>query len=110
MLSCVQNETKGNYEIMAELKSGRVFGKYLAHLWVVEFQERGYPHAHLLYTFLNAGPDQLNDINKWVWARIPDASFANGLLREIFWSTWYTNYAVLTTSTLPVRNWQRHEP
>ena len=36
-------------EIMAEPKSGRVFGEYLAHLGVVEFQKRGYPHAHLLY-------------------------------------------------------------
>ena len=28
-------------EIMAELKSGRVFGEYLAHLGVAEFQKRG---------------------------------------------------------------------
>ena len=38
-------------EIMAELKSGKVFGPYLAHLGVIEFQQRGYPHALLVYTF-----------------------------------------------------------
>ena len=35
-------------EIMAELKSGKVFGPYLAHLGVIEFQKRGFPC--LLYT------------------------------------------------------------
>ena len=38
-------------EIMAELKSCKVFGPYLAHLEVIEFQQRGYPHALLVYTF-----------------------------------------------------------
>ena len=36
-------------EIMAELKSCKVFGPYLAHLGVIEFQQRGYPHALLVY-------------------------------------------------------------
>ena len=67
---------------MAELKSGKVLGPYLAHLGVVEFQKRGYPHAHLVYTFNSEGSQHLNEINKWVWARIPDESIANGLLRE----------------------------
>ena len=69
-------------EIMAELKSGKVFGPYLAHLGVIEFQKRGYPHAHLVYTFKSEGPQHLNEMDKWVWARIPDESIANGLLRE----------------------------
>lgn len=69
-------------EIMAELKSGKVFPPYLAHLGVIEFQKRGFPHAHLVYTFKSEGPQVLNEIDKWVWARIPDKSVANGLLRE----------------------------
>ena len=36
---------------MAELKSGKVFGPYLVHLGVFEFQQRGYPHALSVYTF-----------------------------------------------------------
>ena len=42
-------------EIMAELKSGKVFGPYLAHLGVIEFQQRGYPHALLVYVFKAKG-------------------------------------------------------
>ena len=42
-------------EIMAELKSGKVFGPYLAHFGVIEFQQRGYPHALLVYTFKAKG-------------------------------------------------------
>ena len=68
-------------EIMAELKSCKVFGPYMAHLGVIEFQKRCYPHAHLVYTFTSQGPQHMNEMDKWVWARIPDESIANGLLR-----------------------------
>ena len=43
-------------EIMAELKSCKVFGPYMAHLGVIEFQKRCYLHAHLVYTFTSQGP------------------------------------------------------
>ena len=55
-----------------------MFGPYLAHLGVIEFEKRGYPHAHLVYTFKSEGPQHLNEMDKWVWARIPDESIANG--------------------------------
>ena len=55
-------------EIMRVLKSGKVFGTVKSYLSRIEFQKRGYPHAHLLITFKNAGPDALNEIDKWVWA------------------------------------------
>ena len=61
-------------EVMAELKGGKVFGPYLADLGVIEFQQRGYPHALLVYTFKSEGPQHLNEMDKWVWARIPDES------------------------------------
>ena len=51
-------------EIMAELESGKVFDPYLAHLGVIEFKTRGYPHAHLLHTFKSEGPQHLNEIDK----------------------------------------------
>ena len=71
---------------MAELKSGKVFDPYQAHLGVTEFQKRGYPHAHLVqvYSFKREGPQHLNEMDKWVWARIPDESIANSLLQENF--------------------------
>ena len=68
-------------EIMAGLKSCKVFGPYMAHLGVIEFQKRCYPHAHLVYTFTSQGPQHMNEMDKWVWARIPDENIANGLLR-----------------------------
>lgn len=69
-------------EIMTVLKSGKIFGPYDSHLSVIEFQKRGYPHAHVLMTFKNAGPDALNEIDKWVWAQLPSEDIAGGKLRE----------------------------
>ena len=67
---------------MAELKSGKVFGPYLVHLGVFEFQQRGYPHALLVYIYVRSeGPQHMNEMDKWVLARIPDESIADGLLR-----------------------------
>ena len=92
-LSHIFFKQKTAYEIMPSLvgsemcirdrlESGKVFDPYLAHLGVIEFQQRGYPHAHLVYTFKSEGPQHLNEMDKRVWARIPDESIANGLLRE----------------------------
>ena len=47
----VFNITRYTLKSMAELMSCKVFGPYLAHLGVIEFQQRGYPHALLVYTF-----------------------------------------------------------
>ena len=74
-------------EIKAELKIGKVFGPYPAHLGVIEFPKVGYPPAYLVNTFKIEGPQHLNEMDKWVWARIRDESIANGLLREKFEST-----------------------
>ena len=51
-------------EIVAELKSGKVLVPYLAHLGVIEFQKRGYPHAQLVYTCKSEGPQHLNEMDK----------------------------------------------
>ena len=67
---------------MAEIKSGKVFGPYMSHCGVIEFQKRGFPHAHLVYMFKGNGPHDQHEMDKWVWAQIPDESIANGLLRE----------------------------
>lgn len=69
-------------EIMSVLKSGKVFGPYDSHLSVIEFQKRGFPHAHILMTFKNAGPDALHEIDKWVWVQLPREDIAGGKLRE----------------------------
>ena len=35
-------------QLMKDIKSGNVFGKVSAFLWVIEFQKRGLPHSHIL--------------------------------------------------------------
>ena len=34
--------------LMKDIKSGNVYGKVPAFLWVIEFQKRGLPHSHIL--------------------------------------------------------------
>ena len=35
-------------QLIKDIKSGNIFGKVPAFLWVVEFQKRGLPHVHIL--------------------------------------------------------------
>ena len=35
-------------QLIKDIKSGQVFGKVPAMLWVIEFQKRGLPHSHIL--------------------------------------------------------------
>lgn len=69
-------------QIMADLKSGKVFGEYDYHMYVIEFQKRGLPHSHIVIKFKGSGPDTLNEIDKWVWAQLLSEDIAGGLLRE----------------------------
>ena len=66
-------------------------------MYVIEFEKRGLPHAHIVVKFKNDSPDRTNDIDSWVWAQLPDASIANGVLREKVSKILSTNHAVVTT-------------
>ena len=35
-------------QLIRDIYNGRIFGDVVAHLWVIEFQKRGLPHAHIL--------------------------------------------------------------
>ena len=35
-------------QFIHDLTKGEIFGLPVAHLWVIEFQKRGLPHAHIL--------------------------------------------------------------
>ena len=83
--------------LMSHLKSGKVFGPYDFHMSVIEYQKRGFPHAHVIVKFKNAGPDLLNQMDSWVWAQLPDASIAGGKLREMVLKI--ISLVVLTTLT-----------
>ena len=57
---------------MKDIKSGNVFGKVPAFLWVIEFQKRGLPHAHIL-VILNE-EDRLSnssDVDNVISAQLP---------------------------------------
>jgi hypothetical protein len=60
-------------EKLKDLKKRQIFGKVLAYTYVVEFQKRGLPHAHILLIL-----DKLSkihdpeDVDDCVWAEIPD--------------------------------------
>ena len=43
-------------QLMRDIRVGQVLGKVPAMLWVIEFQKRGLPHAHIL--LILAKPDK----------------------------------------------------
>ncbi len=56
-------------ELINDFQSGSAFGRVLAFIYVVEFQKRGLPHAHILLILENKiSPD---DYDKYVSAEIP---------------------------------------
>jgi len=60
-------------EMLNDLISGQVLGEVLAHTYVIEYQKRGLPHAHIL---LIVHPDDVPvsaaDIDATISAEIPD--------------------------------------
>ena len=50
-----------------------VFGKVNSHMYVIEFQKRGLPHAHILLILEQQDKIKtIDDIDKIVSAEIPD--------------------------------------
>ena len=59
-------------QFMKDINSGQVFGKVPAFLWVIEFQKRGLPHAHILVIL--AKDDRLSsgaDVDNVISAQLP---------------------------------------
>ncbi len=65
------------------IKDGRMFGKMVTILDVVEFQKRGLPHVHIALRVSGGGPVQVDEIDKFIRATIPDEKEANGRLRKL---------------------------
>ena len=60
-------------ELLEELKAGAIFGRHIAHTYVVEYQKRGLPHAHiLLIVHPEDKPKVPSDIDRLITAEIPD--------------------------------------
>ena len=59
--------------IMHDLVNVGVFGKVVAHMYSVEFQKRGLPHAHILLILTDEDkPRTIEQIDRIVSAQIPD--------------------------------------
>ncbi|XP_065203965.1 uncharacterized protein LOC135834055 [Planococcus citri] len=67
--------------LLKDLKSGKIFGKMVYILYVIEFQKRGLPHAHIA---CRVEPSNLthDEIDKFVRATIPGPDEYGGKLRE----------------------------
>lgn len=60
--------------LLKELKSGKMFGKIIYILHVIEFQKRGLPHAHICFKIESNGPVEQGKIDLVVRATIPSES------------------------------------
>jgi hypothetical protein len=60
-------------EMLADLRNG-IFGPYLAHVHVIEYQKRGLPHMHLLL-FVTTKYDSPEMVNEVICAELPDPSW-----------------------------------
>ncbi|XP_078444240.1 uncharacterized protein LOC144713523 [Wolffia australiana] len=68
-------ESRLHWELLRLLIENEVSGKVNGRVYVVEFQKRGLPHAHLLLVLDTPHkPKTPEDIDKTMWAEIPDPS------------------------------------
>lgn len=60
-------------EFINDIIQDQSFGKPVAHVYVVEFQKRGLPHAHILIVLSEADKFySANQVDDLIWAEIPD--------------------------------------
>ncbi len=60
-------------ELMEDIEKRQIFGKCIGHIRVVEFQQRGIPHVHLVVIIdQDDKPKTPDDIDRVICAQIPD--------------------------------------
>ncbi|GBN36432.1 hypothetical protein AVEN_54027-1 [Araneus ventricosus] len=60
-------------ELLEDICKHGIFGTVLAYIYVIEFQKRGLPHAHILLTLDSENKIRTkDDIDKFVSAELPD--------------------------------------
>ena len=60
-------------EFKKDILKRKVFGRVLAHSYVIEFQKRGLPHVHfVLWLHEQDSPKKPEDIDRFISAEIPD--------------------------------------
>ncbi|XP_055386179.1 uncharacterized protein LOC129615126 [Condylostylus longicornis] len=65
------------------IRSGKLFGSLISLQYVIEFQKRGLPRAHIAFRVAGGGPINSCDIDAFVRATIPSEKEAGGRLREL---------------------------
>ncbi|KAE8739271.1 hypothetical protein FOCC_FOCC015231 [Frankliniella occidentalis] len=69
-------------ELLRDLKSGAFFGKKAYIIYVIEFQKRGLPHAHVAFRVEN-GAMQTSEVDRVIRANIPSEDEAGGRLKAL---------------------------
>nr|XP_042902994.1 uncharacterized protein LOC122270292 [Parasteatoda tepidariorum] len=69
-------------ELLDDILKRHVFGKVISFIYVIEFQKRGLPHAHMLLTLDSAKIRTKDDIDKFVSAELPNKTL-NPRLHDI---------------------------
>ena len=69
-------------QLMKELRSGAVFGPLDYHMYVIEFQKRGLPHAHIILKLKGPGPEATHQVDDCIWAQLPHPGQYDGALLE----------------------------
>ena len=75
MQSCLQSQTEGDL-------TRNIFGKAEYYFPVIEFKKRGLADAHIATTFKGLSSEVRHEVDKWIWANLPNERIANGNLRK----------------------------
>ena len=71
-------------ELLEDLLKKHIMGKVVGHCITIEFQKRGLPHAHILLIVSDEDkPRTAEEVNKVVWAEIPDKDLNPELYKVI---------------------------
>ena len=70
-------------QFIHDLIKGEIFGLPVAHLWVIEFQKRGLPHAHILLILADGKrPKTPQEVDKMTSAELPPSPYEAGITEE----------------------------
>ena len=70
-------------QLIKDITKGAIFGESLAYLWVVEFQKRGLPHAHILLILADSDrPKTSDEVDRVVSAELPPSPYEEGISEE----------------------------
>ena len=69
---CCRVFKQKHQELMKDITQRHVFGKVIAHVHSIEFQKRGFPHAHIIIWFEDKHHLTVENIDRIISAEIPD--------------------------------------